>query len=172
MPKTEGKKPKPWAVLWVRCWQVGREGDVREIIRWADLWQLLKPCLSFEFLQVSSVLGLQCVANEGILLGIIGRTGSFQSFSPECSVCLQNATDPFVLLFPFCVEEEWSCWLICGAFMCRHELWDFGLYGSKSCYYIRSTFPVFSAIVLEQLLGLFVSDTWPLPLSAHLDQGC
>lgn len=59
-----------------------------------------------------------------------------------------------------------------GAFMYRRELQDFGLCGSKSCHYICSAFSVFSFIVLEQLLELFVSDTWPLPLSAHVDQGC
>lgn len=28
-----------------------------------------------------------------------------------------------------------------GAFMCRCDLWDLGLFGSKSCHYICSTFP-------------------------------
>lgn len=96
------------------------------------------------------------MANEQILFQIIGKTGRFKSFSVECSICLQNTT--LLCLFPFCVQEEWSCVLMHGAFMCRHELWDFSLYGNKSCHYICSSFPVFSVVVLEHFLGLFVSD--------------
>lgn len=104
------------------------------------------PCLSFEFLQLSSVFGLQHVANEQILFGVIRKIGRFKSFSAECSVCLQNTILPFLCLFPLGVQEEWSCVFMCGAFTCRHELWDFSLYENKSCHYICSMFPVSSTV--------------------------
>lgn len=125
---------------------------------WVLFWVLASICLTW-----TAVCGKWRII-EGI--------GRFASFSPECSACLQKTTHPFLCMFPFCVREEWSCWLMSGAFMYRRELQDFGLCGSKSCHYICSAFSVFSFIVLEQLLELFVSDTWPLPLSAHVDQGC
>lgn len=125
---------------------------------WVLFWVLASICLTW-----TAVCGKWRII-EGI--------GRFASFSPECSACLQKTTHPFLCMFPFCVREEWSCWLMSGAFMYRRELQDFGLCGSNSCHYICSAFSVFSFIVLEQLLELFVSDTWPLPLSAHVDQGC
>lgn len=58
------------------------------------------PCLSFEFLQLSSVFGLQHVANEQILFGVIKKIGRFKSFSAESSMPAKYHT-PFPLPISF-----------------------------------------------------------------------